>query len=110
MLESLIINLIMSYFLAFGVVIGGSLFGGIGAFLTHQAPILTMKQLSNDIKIWALVVSLGGTFDSFRTFESGIFDGNFSGIVRQLLMIISGLVGAYSGRVVLLWLIKGDLE
>ncbi|MFV9511203.1 YtrH family sporulation protein [Tepidibacillus sp. LV47] len=105
-----ITNLIMSFFLAFGVVIGGSLFGGIGAFLTHQPPILTIKELSTDLKIWALVVSLGGTFDSFKTFESGLFDGNLSGIVRQLLMIITGLVGAYSGRIVILWLIKGDME
>ncbi|TCS83589.1 YtrH family sporulation protein [Tepidibacillus fermentans] len=105
-----ITNLIMSFLLAFGVVIGGSLFGGIGAFLTHQPPILTIKQLSNDLKIWALVVSLGGTFDSFKTFESGLFDGNLSGMIRQLLMIITGLAGAYSGRIAILWLIKGDIE
>ena len=109
-MTSLISNLIMSYFLAFGVVLGGSLFGGIGAFFTHKPPILTIKQLSEDLKIWALVVSLGGTFDSFKTFESGIFDGNLNGIIRQILMILSGLVGAYSGRVFVLWLVKGDIE
>lgn len=104
----LVFELVKIYFVAFGVVIGGSIFGGIGAFLVKQPPMDTMNNLSNNLKIWALVVALGGTFDSIKVLLN--LDGNFSPVVKQVLYIIMGLVGAYTGSVFMQWLIKGDID
>lgn len=104
-----IIKMIMYYFVAFGVVIGGSLFGGLGAFLVKQPPIETMEDLSEQLKIWALVVALGGTFDSFKVFESSIFNGNLFSMAKQILFITVAMIGAYTGQLVVHWLVKGDI-
>lgn len=109
-MEGFITKLIMYYFVAFGVVIGGSLFGGLGAFLTKQPPMYTMLDFADRLKIWALVVALGGTFDSFKVFESSIFEGNLSSMMKQIFYIVIALVGAYTGQLILHWLIKGDIR
>ncbi len=109
-MESFLILLIRYYFIAFGVVLGGSFFGGLGAFITRQPPINTMIDLSENLKIWGLVVALGGTFDSFRAFESGIFEGNTINIIKQIIYIISALFGAYTGTIFIHWLTKGDIN
>ena len=105
-----IIKMIMYYFVAFGVVIGGSIFGGLGAFLVNQPPIQTMKDLSDQLKIWALVVALGGTFDSFKVFESSLIEGNIFSLTKQILYITVALIGAYTAQLVLYWLIEGDIN
>lgn len=105
-----IVKMIMYYFVAFGVVIGGSLFGGLAAFLVSQSPMQTMKDLSDQLKIWALVVALGGTFDSFKVFESTIFEGNLYSLAKQILYISVALIGAYTGQLVVEWLIKGEIK
>lgn len=102
-------HIIMYYFIAFGVLIGGTLFGGLAAFLTKQPPMFTMVDYAEKLKIWALVVALGGTFDSIKVFE-GIFAGNIISIVKQILYIMMALMGAYTGQLMILWLVKGDIH
>ncbi len=105
-----IIKLVMYYFVAFGIVFGGSIFGGIGAFLVRQPPMSTMYNLSDQLKVWATIVAIGGTFDSIIVFESGIFRGNFHSLLKQILFIAIALVGAYTGQLVIQWLVKGDIN
>ena len=110
-MELFIVNTIKYFFIAFGVIIGGSLFGGLAAFITKQPPLAIINDLSNSLRIWAIVVALGGTFDSFQIFGSSIFErGDLSPIVKQLIYIIMALIGAYSGSLVLQWLFKGDIQ
>ena len=45
-------SLINNFLIAFGVVIGASVFAGIGAILTDQPPLKTMLDLAGSIKIW----------------------------------------------------------
>ncbi|OEG00072.1 sporulation protein [Vulcanibacillus modesticaldus] len=103
-------NVIMYYFIAFGVLLGGSLFGGLGAFLTNQPPIFTMLDYADRLKIWALVVALGGTFDAIKVFEISIIDGNISSLIKQIIYILMALVGALTAEIVLHWLFKGDIN
>lgn len=102
--------IMMYYFISFGVLIGGSLFSGVGAFFTREPPIFTILEYADKLKVWALVVALGGTFDSFRIFETGIFAGNISSLFKQIFYIVVALFGAYSGQLVLIWLLKGDMK
>lgn len=109
-MENFVILVIRYYLVAFGVVLGGTLFGGLGAFITRQPPIQTMYTLSDNLKIWGLVVALGGTFDTFKVFESGLLEGNIITMAKQILYIVSALIGSYTGSIFIHWLIKGDIN
>jgi hypothetical protein len=100
---------ILNYCIALGVVLGGSLLGGIGAFFGNKPPMDTMVNLSEQLKIWALVAALGGTFDTIRTFEVHILGGELSQVFQQLIFILSAFAGAHFGTLLIRWLIQGDL-
>jgi hypothetical protein len=95
---------IESYFIALGVILGGSLIGGIAAFITGQPPLTAVYRLSTDLRIWAIVAAIGGTFDAVYTFERGLFNAETRDIFKQLLIILSALGGAQTGALIINWL------
>ncbi|MGD8192264.1 YtrH family sporulation protein [Brevibacillus ginsengisoli] len=97
------VQVMLTFFVAYGIVIGGSISGGIGSFLTHRPPLVTMLELSNQLKIWGLVGALGGTFDSFLQIEK-IFLGNLTPVLNQLILILTAFVGAHAGTITIHWL------
>lgn len=99
------VQVILTLFVAYGIVIGGSIAGGLGAFLTEKPPMLTMYELADQLKIWGLVGALGGTFDSFLQIEK-IFVGNFSPVLKQLIMILAAFIGAHAGTISIQWLVQ----
>nr|WP_248484885.1 YtrH family sporulation protein [Tepidibacter aestuarii] len=98
-------NLIYTFLIALGVIIGASFFAGIGALINNHPPLKTMIDISSSIKIWAIAVSLGGTFSSFEIIEQGILKGEIKSVVKQLAYIMSALTGANLGYLIikLLW-------
>ncbi|MGI6704044.1 MAG: YtrH family sporulation protein [Clostridia bacterium] len=103
---SFLSNIVLNFFIALGVVLGGSVFGALAAVLTGQPPLKTMIDVADSIKIWAIAVALGGTFSSFRVLEQGLFKGEIKSLIRQLLYIFFAMGGAQLGYVIL-YLIKG---
>lgn len=103
-------SFIESYFIALGVLLGGSLIGGLAAFLTGQPLLTTVSRLSSLLRIWAIVAAIGGTFDAVYTFERGIFNGETKDIVKQLLLIVSALGGAQTGDLIIKWLTQEYLS
>lgn len=101
---------IESYFIALGVLLGGSLIGGLAAFLTGQPLLTTIYRLSSLLRIWAIVAAIGGTFDTFYTFERGIFQGETKDIIKQILLIISALGGAQTGALLIKWLTQEYIQ
>ncbi|WP_044893413.1 YtrH family sporulation protein [Bacillus alveayuensis] len=101
--EAFIPTFIKVYFIAFGVLFGGALIGGIGAYLVGEAPLTSIFRLANKLKIWALVAAIGGTFDTFYSFERGLFDGATKDIVKQILLIMSAMGGAQTGWLLIAW-------
>lgn len=101
---------IKSFFIAIGVLLGGSIIGGLGAFLVGQPPLTWIYRYSNSLKIWALVTAIGGTFDTFYSFERGIFQGATRDIVKQLLIIISAMGGAQCGALIINWLTQENIS
>jgi hypothetical protein len=95
---------IQSYFIALGVLLGGALIGGIASFLTGQPPLTAISRLSSDLRIWAIVAAIGGTFDAVYKFERGIFHAETRDIVKQILFILSALGGAQTGALIINWL------
>ncbi|WP_052015681.1 YtrH family sporulation protein [Alkalihalobacillus hemicellulosilyticus] len=103
--RELLATLIIDFFVAFGVIIGGALIGGIGAFLIGKPPLSVIHNLAGNLKIWAIVAAIGGTFDAISSIERGLFEGIHDDIVKTGLMIFAALCGAQTGITVIQWLV-----
>jgi hypothetical protein len=100
--ERFLVTLVLTFFIALGVNLGGSLLGSLGALLLRRPPLKTALELSGELKIWALVAALGGTFGVIRTFEAGVLDKQFFNLLRQLLIVGSAFLGAHLGHLLIL--------
>lgn len=90
-------SLIQNFLISFGVVVGASIFSGIGAIITNHPPLKTMLDVAASIKIWAIAASLGGTFSSFAVIEKGLFEGEVKSLIKQGIYILIALAGANFG-------------
>ncbi|MBA4541597.1 MULTISPECIES: YtrH family sporulation protein [Thermoactinomyces] len=98
---------ILDFLIALGVVLGGVILGGIGAFITDEYPMFRMVRLAEQLKIWAMVAAIGGTFDTIKNFEITIMGGQLNLAFQQLIFIISAFLGAHAGTLLVRWLIQG---
>ncbi|MBO8128430.1 MAG: YtrH family sporulation protein [Peptococcaceae bacterium] len=101
-------KLIVVFFTACGTLLGAALIGALGAALVREPPIATMLKLAQEIKIWAIVAAIGGTFSTFEAFESGLFQGEIKAVVRQFCYVLSSLAGAQLSYFVILTLTGGN--
>ncbi|NEU29886.1 sporulation protein [bacterium LRH843] len=102
--RELLATLIIDFFVAFGVMIGGAIIGGIGAFLIGKPPLYYMGNLAGSLKIWAIAAAIGGTFDAISTIDRGLFNGVPNDIFKTGLMIFVAICGAHSGTVIIQWI------
>lgn len=100
--DRFLVTLLLTFCVALGVNLGGSLMGSLGAALLYRPPLKTMLELSGELKIWALVAALGGTFGVIRTFEAGVMGKQFIDLFKQLLIIGSAFLGAQLGYLIIL--------
>ncbi|MFS0673060.1 YtrH family sporulation protein [Ornithinibacillus sp. 179-J 7C1 HS] len=107
--ERFFAQFIQCFFIAFGVLIGGTLIGGIGAFATGEAPFTGMARIARKLGIWAIVAAIGGTFDAIENLQRGFLDGPFIEVLKQGLLILSAMGGAKSAMIILEWLIQEDI-
>lgn len=96
-MTNFISNVIYSFFVSFGVVLGACIFAGIGAVINNDPPLKTMYDLAASVKIWAVATALGGTFSSFELLEGGLFRGEVKLAIKQVLYILAALIGANLG-------------
>ncbi|ARK31707.1 YtrH family sporulation protein [Halalkalibacter krulwichiae] len=108
--RELLATLIVDFFVAFGVIIGGAIIGGIGAFLIGKPPLSVIHDLAGSLKIWAIVAAIGGTFDAITNIERGLFYGTHDDIFKTGFMILAALCGAHSGTVLIQWLVGETLS
>jgi len=90
-------TLVLNCFIAFGIIVGASIFAGLAAIVNNHPPIKTMVNVADSLKVWAVAVALGGTFQSIEVLEQGIFRGEIRSIAKQLLYIGAALTGANAG-------------
>jgi len=110
LLEYLITKMTAYFFVAFGIVLGGAILGGMAALLTRQPPFHVMYELAIKLKIWGMIGALGGTFDSFMQIERIFADGNMSPVIKQIIFIVSAFVGADTGTRLIHWLVHGEIR
>jgi len=96
-------TLITTYFLALGILIGGSIIGALGYYLVGQPPLSSLFDLSQRLRIWAIVGAVGGTFDTFYSFEKGLFQGEIIDFIKQIFYIVAAMGGTHTGTIIIQW-------
>lgn len=107
--ERFFATFIHCYFIAFGVIIGGTIIGSMGSFLTGDAPVTAITRLAKSLRIWAIVAAIGGTFDAIAKFERGL-DGSSIDVFKQVLLIVAAMGGVKSAILILSWAIQQEIE
>lgn len=97
----------LDFFIAFGVVIGGSMMAGIGSVFLLLPPAATMIDTAARLKIWAIVAAIGGSIDPVRVIESNIMEGHLSPAAQQICFIIIAFLGAHLGIELVRLICKG---
>jgi len=93
---------------ALGVVLGASLIGSLAAVITGGQPIRIMLKLAHEIKIWAIAAAIGGTFTTIEILESGLFEGEPTIVIKQILYIVSAFLGAQLGYTLIVLIAGGS--
>ncbi|WP_304458449.1 YtrH family sporulation protein [Alicyclobacillus sendaiensis] len=104
MWNSIAENCVLDFFVSMGLVIGGALFGGLAALLTHHDPQAAMNALASDLKVWAIVAALGGSMDVLRVIDRGVFGLHIGPMIRQLIYLFAAFLGCHVGYIVIQWL------
>lgn len=105
---SVLHDLSLTFFTALGVVLGGSIVGALASVALPGSPFHTMIVLAKPIKLWAILVALGGTFPTMEAINSGILGGEVRLLLHQLAMIVSGFVGASLGYWIVVAIAGGE--
>lgn len=90
-------SMVHNFFVSFGVVVGASVFAGVGALLTNNPPLKAMLDIAGSIKLWAMAIALGDTFSSYAVIEKGLFAGEFKSMLKQGVYVLTALIGANLG-------------
>lgn len=106
-MNSFVVKWILDFFIAFGIVAGGSLLAGIGSVLMLQPPSSVMESVAANIKIWAMVAAAGGTIDPIRIIETNFQEGYLSPAIKQMMLFASSFIGAQLGYTLIHWLCGG---
>ncbi|MBW7477032.1 YtrH family sporulation protein [Paenibacillus oenotherae] len=97
----------IDFFIAFGVVFGGSMLAGIGSVFVLTTPAVVMLETASRLKIWAVVAAVGGTIDPLRVIESNMLEGHLHPVALQIGYIACAFLGAHMGTELIRWLCKG---
>lgn len=106
-MDSFVSKALLDFFIAFGVVFGGSMLAGIGSVFVLAPPAYMMIDTASRLKIWALAAAVGGTIDPMRVIESNMIEGQLSPVAQQIGFIICAFLGAHMGTELVKWLCKG---
>ena len=108
--ETFFFSIFKAFFIAFGVIVGGSVLGGFAAFITNKPMLTETYELSANLRIWAIIAAIGGTFDTVYSLEKGLLDGDTKVLFKQFLFILSALWGAQVGFALIAWLTQGEMK
>ncbi|PKR79276.1 sporulation protein [Halalkalibacillus sediminis] len=101
--------IIKCFFISFGVLAGGALFGSLSAYITGDPPISELLITAKKLRIWAIVAAIGGTFDAISTFEKGILDASSVELIKQITLIIAAMGGVKAAIILISWITRGEI-
>lgn len=100
-LDTLAGRLLSNYLVALGVILGGSLSGAAASLLLGGHPLDRLRYLAEELRLWGILVALSGSFEPLRTLEQGLFSGQIRVLGRQGLLVITAMLGAQTGYLLL---------
>jgi hypothetical protein len=100
-------NIILDFFIALGLVLGGSTVGALGALITHHPPMDTMLKLAEQLKIWALVAALGGSMDALKIIGDGVWYFKLDPVAKQFSYLVAAFLGCQVGYYLVKWIVTG---
>ena len=56
--------------------------------------------MASFVKVWAIAIALGGSFNSLKMFEKGLLQGEIRAMAREVIYIICAMAGANCGSYV----------
>lgn len=101
-MERFYVKLVYIFFTSLGMIIGGTIIGSLSATLFGFGPFRIMSRLAKDLKIWAAVAAIGGSFDSLQALETGILEGQIRLVIKQLGFMVAAFAGAHLGYMLIL--------
>lgn len=108
-MDRFISTVVLDFYVAIGIVVGGSILGALGAVLTHNPPMTTMLNIADSLKIWALVAALGGTMDTLKLIDTGVLEVQFAGVFKQFCYVIAAFLGCNVGYYLIKWIV-GEIK
>lgn len=100
-------TIILDFFVALGLVLGGSTVGALGAMITHHPPMDSMVKLAEQLKIWALVAALGGSMDALKIIGDGVWYLKLDPVVKQFAYLVAAFLGCQVGYYLVKWIASG---
>lgn len=97
----ILLELLSTCLVAFGIVAGGSLCAGLAAQLGGRLPMRAMVEMADQLKLWGTFAALGGTFTALKGIESGLFSGETSAALRQMVHVLVAFGGAHLGYILI---------
>lgn len=101
-------NFVLIFFTAMGLMLGAALIGSLAAVVVREPPLDTMLKLAREIRIWAVVAAIGGTFSTIEVLESGILKGEIVAVIKQVFYIIGAMAGTHLGHLIILAVAGGE--
>lgn len=94
-------KLLSNFLVALGVTVGGTLSGAAASLLLGGHPIDRLRFLSDEMRLWGILVAMSGSFEPLRGLELGLFAGQGRVLLRQVLFLLAAMVGAHIGFLLL---------
>lgn len=94
-------KLLGNFLIALGVTIAGSLSGAAASLLTGGHPVDRLRFLAEEMRLWAVLVAISGSFEPLRGLGQGIFAGQVRVMARQVLLLLVAMAGAHLGYLLL---------
>ncbi len=95
-------KLLGNFLTALGVTIGGSLSGAAASLLLGGHPMDRLRFLSDEMRLWGILVAVSGSFEPLRGMSEGLFGGGDWRVMgRQVLYILAAMFGAHVGYLLL---------
>lgn len=101
-------NFVLIFFTAMGLMLGAALVGSLAAVMVREPPLETMLKLAREIRIWAVVAAIGGTFSTIEILESGILKGEIVAVIKQIFYIVGAMAGTHLGHLIILAVAGGE--
>jgi hypothetical protein len=94
-------KLLSNFLVALGVTVGGTLSGAAASLLMGGHPMDRLRFLSDEMRLWGILVAVSGSFEPLRGIERGLFAGQVREFARQVLFLLVAMVGAHVGYLLL---------